>query len=435
MRNPVQASNPKSVVKVSGHRLEPGAVGGPPGAKRRSLAGCRYEPGPGDKPVQTGRPAGFGCGARKLNKSARSASPPPGAGLGATTLPAAAVPPRPAPRRWSAGHDDGVGARVPPNARSAGSRGCGLPRFWNLFLLVAANRFRRRPWREQRPLIILALAGFFYSVGAVLFKQIAFPDATPLFVQDYLGDPPFSRISLKLVLTRLVFLPIYRAYFFWPAAAALAWAIRSRNILIVIGYLAFCPWLLLHIFANRDIPGTLSGYYAFPFLVAAAWPLAAIIIDARQRGIGPDRRHALAGFTIMLALSFLGLSKLWNPGQLDLWHNFTTPVTLARKQATDKAIEVLLAASTDHAGSTFGTLFIDQSIYSFAPYSFDAATVLGAIEKPLTTPKIPIDTIAYFGSGFNAEAIRGIIAHEHLTHVYRFVGTSILLASNRISTA
>jgi hypothetical protein len=307
----------------------------------------------------------------------------------------------------------------------------GLHAFAILFLAVMWNWYRRRPWREQRPLILLASIGLLWSVTAILFKQIVFPDQHPLFVEDYLGDPPFGNISLHLVLARLVGLPVYRAYVFWPGLAAVIWAVRSRIPSIALGYLAFCPWLLLHVLANRAIPGTLSGYYAFPFLVASAWPLAAVIIDARQRGIQPDRRTALAGFSVMLALSFLGLSKQWNPGQLDLLRNFMTPPSLARERATNRAIEVLLAGSTDSVGSTFGTIFIDQSIYSFAPYSFGVSAVAGELEDNQTTMTRPVDTLAYFESGIDHEAILEVITLAHLTHAYRFKSTSIRLASNR----
>jgi hypothetical protein len=304
----------------------------------------------------------------------------------------------------------------------------GFHAFAILFLLAAVNHYRRRPWREQRWLVILATIGFGYSVAAVLFKQIGFPAASPLFVADYLGDPPFSNTSFRQVLLNLASLPIYRAYVFWPAAAALIWAIRSRNILIALGYVAFVPWLLLHMSANRDIPATISGYYAFPFLVASAWPLSAIVIDARQRGIRPNMRPALAGFTVMLALSFLGLSTQWNPGRIDPWKNFMTLPSLEQQRATRRAVELLLASS---AAMPFGTIFIDQSIYSLAPYAFDATTVVGAVESTLTPRSDPIGTLVYFESGIDIERIRAMIASRHLTRAYRFKDTSIRLASDR----
>jgi hypothetical protein len=307
----------------------------------------------------------------------------------------------------------------------------GFHAFGILFLLGAINWRRGRPWLGQRPLLILASLGFLYSTGAFLFKQIVFPDQPPLFASEYLGDPPFSNTSLRLVLLNLIALPIYRAYVFWPGAVAVVWAILSRNLLIALGYLAFLPWLLLHVMANRDILQTLSGYYSFPFLVACAWPLAAIVIDAKQRGIPPNARLALVGFTGMLALSFLGLSKLWNPGQMDLWRNFTTLPSIARERATDKAIEVLLAGSASSAGSSLGAIFVDQSVYSFAPYSFNTTNVIGTVERMGKTPNVPADTIAYFESGIEIERIRGTIALEHLTHTYRFKNTSIRVASNR----
>jgi hypothetical protein len=307
----------------------------------------------------------------------------------------------------------------------------GFHAFGILFLLGVINWWRDRPWREQRPLLLLASFSVLYSVGAFLFKQIAFPDQPPLFASEYIGNPPFNDIVFRNVLLDVAGMPFYRPYFFWPWAVALIWAIRSRNVLIALGYLACFPWFLLHVMANRDILQTISGYYSFPFLMACAWPLAAVVIDARQRGSQPDSRTALAGFTIMLVLSFLGLSKLWNPGHADLWTNFTTRPSLERERATGQAVAVLLAGRAYSTGPSFGTTSIDQSVYSFAPYSFDATTVVGTIERTVTTRNVPADTIAYFESGIDIKRVRDTILLEHLTHAYRFKDTSIRLASNR----
>ena len=92
---------------------------------------------------------------------------------------------------------------------------------------------------------------------------MVFPDQPSLFVGEYLGNPPFIDFSVNQVLLNVFGLPLYRGYVFWPAVAALVWAILSRTIRILRGYLAFCPWLLLHLIASRDILNTLSGYYSF----------------------------------------------------------------------------------------------------------------------------------------------------------------------------
>jgi hypothetical protein len=188
---------------------------------------------------------------------------------------------------------------------------------------------------------------------------------------------------------------------------------------------------LLHVIANRDIPGLLAGYYAFPFLAACAWPLAAVVIDARQRRVAPDRRTALAGFGVMLALSFVGLSEAWNPGRIDLWRNFLTWPERARAQATEMAVRTLIAATAAARPSPFGALVIDQSVYSFAPYDFAVTCVIGRADDRPATVTGPVDTIAYFSTGFDRERVQGIIATARLTHAYRFTGTAILLASNR----
>ncbi len=307
----------------------------------------------------------------------------------------------------------------------------GFHAFGVLFLLGAVNWLRGISWREQRPILILAVVGFVYSMGASAFKLVVFPGQPSLFVLDYLGNPPFSNTSVQQVLLHLIGLPIYRAYVFWPAVVAVAWAVRSRNVLIVLGYLAFCPWLLLHLMANRDILRTLSGYYSFPFLVACIWPLAAVIIDARQRGVRPERRSTLAWFSIMLAVSFVGLSSLWNPGRMDLWRNFTTLPSLAREHATDRAVQVLLAAEAAGAASPFGTIFMDQSVYSLAPYSFNAATVVRPIERAAPISNAPMDTFVYFEAGPDIERMRGMIGATNLTHEYCFTDSAIRLATDK----
>jgi hypothetical protein len=307
----------------------------------------------------------------------------------------------------------------------------GFHAFSLIFLLMMANRVHGRPWREQRPLLILASIGFLYSAGAVAFKQVVFPNQPSLFVGEYLGNPPFTDFSVHRVLLNVFGLPLYRGYLIWPAVAALLWAILSRNILILLGYFAFCPWLLLHLIANRDILSTLSGYYSFPFLVALIWPLAAVVIDARQRGVKADARSTLGGFTIMVALSFLALPNLWNPGSMDLWKNFTTPPSLTRERATDEAVAILLAAQEAGAAWRFGTLATDQSIYSLAPYSFDAAAVVRGAEHAGPPGNVPIDTFAYFESGHDIERLRETTVLQALTHAYRFKDTAIRLRTDK----
>jgi hypothetical protein len=156
-----------------------------------------------------------------------------------------------------------------------------------------------------------------------------------------------------------------------------------------------------------------------------------VVIDARQRGATADVRSTLGGFTIMVALSFLGLLNLWNPGGMDLWKNFTTPPSLMQERATGDAVATLLAAEQAGAASRFGTLATDQSIYSLAPYSFDAATVVRAAEHAGPPGNAPIDTFAYFESGHDIERLRETTVLQALTHEYRFKDAAIRLRTNK----
>ena len=116
---------------------------------------------------------------------------------------------------------------------------------------------------------------------------------------------------------------------------------------------------------------------------------------------------------------------------MDLWRNFTTLPSLAREHATDRAVQVLLAAEAAGAASPFGTIFMDQSVYSLAPYSFNAATVVRPIERAAPISNAPMDTFVYFEAGPDIERMRGMIGATNLTHEYCFTDSAIRLATDK----
>jgi hypothetical protein len=267
---------------------------------------------------------------------------------------------------------------------------------------------------RRRAALIFAAAGFAYSASALGFQHLAFPGTSSLS-RIYLGDPPFANITTRLVSERLYGYLIDRSYIALPALFAAGWAALAGNPYIAAGYIAFLPWVALHLLADSAIAGSLSGYYAFPLLVAMFWPL----IGARcgPRGGGAPAASVLA-FAMMIALSATALPRQYNPGHLDLPGSLFTPPSLERQQATDRALRALLLRK-----ETLGPLVVDASILALAPDGFakNEAIAFAGGGRPRT--------VIYFAGGYEARHAAAIAAANGLGRVYAIPGTAIRLAT------
>ena len=163
----------------------------------------------------------------------------------------------------------------------------------------------------------------------------------PSFTRIYLGDPPFGTLTIAVVTERLLGWLLYRTYIVLPAIIAILWAVHARNIYIVVGYVAFVPWAVLHLIACSDIAGTLSGYYAYPFMIASFWPLAAVLLEQQRRERHKSATVSVLAFSAMIASSFTAVSRQYDPGHLELPASFLSPPSIARQAMTDRAIERL----------------------------------------------------------------------------------------------
>ena len=295
----------------------------------------------------------------------------------------------------------------------------GFHLFTVLFLLLLFNRRHGVSWQAQRWEIAFAAIALLYSI-TVLGLQAAVSTGQSSFVRIYLGDPPFGTLNFAVVIERLLGWFVYRTYIVLPAIIAAVWALRARNPYIVLGYAAFLPWALLHLIAQSDIAGTLSGYYAYPFMIASFWPLAGVVLGWRFEDAYKSTALAVLAFSAMIAGSFAALSRQYNPGHLELPASLLSPPSLARQDTTDRAIKLLVRLKPE-----LGVVLVDGSVLALAPDSYAySETVLGArTSHP--------DTVIYFAHGYEAAATQTIASAAGLDHHYLAPGTSIHLATDR----
>jgi hypothetical protein len=294
----------------------------------------------------------------------------------------------------------------------------GFHLFGLLFLLAALNRVRGVAWRDQRREIAFAALALGYSLSVMLLQHLLFGGQSS-FVRIYLGEPPFGNVSFAVFGERLLGYLQYRTYLVLPALVALVWAVRARNPYIVLGYAGFLPWGVLHLLADTALPGTLSGYYAYPFLIAACWPFFGVLL-AR-----PAAREATPGvpilaFAAMIAVSFTALGYQHNPGRIALPEAFLSPPSFSRQAATENAVRALANARAE-----LGAVLVDGSVLALSPAPYRLE------ETVQDAGPHPPDTVIFFVEGYEADKARAIAEAAHLDRHYQIPGTSIRLATDR----
>jgi hypothetical protein len=288
-----------------------------------------------------------------------------------------------------------------------------------LFVLIAVNRWHGIPWREQRAEIGFAFAGLAYSLTVLVWHQAPL-GASSALVGVYIGTPPFAKVTLDRIVLRLLFYATYRTYVILPAVIALVWAERTRNPYLIVGYVAFVPWGLLQLVANTDIAGTLSGYYAYPFMIASFWPLLGVLIERRRRGVAGGAAIPVLAFSAMLVASFAAVGQQYNPGELAL-ADFLSPPSLSRQHRTDRAVAQLVRSKR-----ALGRLIVGSSVAALAPNEFAPGET-----APFRRPAGPADTVVYFARGYDAKKLRRAALVGGLERYYRVPGTSIRIATDR----
>jgi hypothetical protein len=176
----------------------------------------------------------------------------------------------------------------------------------------------------------------------------------------------------------------------------------------------------LHLVADSDIAGTLSSYYAYPFLIASFWPLIAALPERRQREASNAPAIVVLGFTAMLAASFTALEHQANPGHMELPTAFWTPPSLARQAATDEALRQIVRAKPG-----LGSVMVDGSVLALVPDGFAKAEAVWE-----SGGRLP-DTVVYFAGAYEAEAARTLADTAGLDGHFAAPGTGLRLATRR----
>jgi hypothetical protein len=295
----------------------------------------------------------------------------------------------------------------------------GFHLFALLSILFLLERGQGVAWRERKPVVIFAALALLYSTCAIALEHELSTREYSLLVNEYLGDPLFSQVDISLMMQRLLGWVAYRGYVVVPAVCALVWAILRRNPYIILGYVVFLPWGLIHLMAAREFVSTLPSYYAFPYMFASLWPLIAILIQQRHAGADRSVVEPVCCFALLTAASFTGSQYLHNPTHLAFPTDFVSPPSIDRQAATDKALQRLGNAQE------LGTTLVDQSVVAVVPELYRAENILSAESH------VDPESIIFFAEGFESALAREAAAKAGLEREYEVPGTPIRIVSNR----
>lgn len=305
--------------------------------------------------------------------------------------------------------------------------------FGVLFLLLVLDQIRGVPPERSRPALFYALAAFAYSIAALLLQHFVFKNNVggSMFMREYIGNVPFEHITERMISERLTNLIYLRPWIWAPGLIALVWALAARNPYLVVGWLAFVPWLLLSFFAPLELAGNFSLHYGFPFIIAGAWPLLAVgreFMEARQ--VRPAGRRLLPVWVTVLLLVQQPTNVYPYLSFKMHWIDFLPRPEIYAKDAYDD-FERRLPSALPRLGS----LRADFGVFNIAPYTLymlrhgiDIWPETAAYGQG-TYPEDKVDSVFYFPMGFNYRNITEFVRNNNLYNHYKIPGTNLYLST------
>lgn len=299
----------------------------------------------------------------------------------------------------------------------AGREDCGFHLFGILaVLLVYEALFLRRPLRDNKQILALAICAFFASVVMLVGKARYYPGQNA-FVWTYAGRPPFAHVGWAMIATRLVSLWHSQLAAWLSFLVVLAWGMVRGNRIVLLGLLACVPWLLLNFFAVSDAAGNLYTYYGFPLIVATVWPLFGFG-RLRQLGYRVSTSKVLLGQALVLAVGFFAATS--GQGRMSIVRDMLYVNATAASQ-----VERFVAIA-DSGGFVHGSLLIDQCVAALIPQAAFPSQVLGII--PGDPHEFPDNFLFFAGTTYQRHEVLAILQSGRLPYSYNVPGTKIMLA-------
>jgi hypothetical protein len=199
--------------------------------------------------------------------------------------------------------------------------------------------------------------------------------------------------------------------------------------------LAVVPWVALHLAAYRDRPGELYTYYAFPFLIVAAWPFA---VHALRMHHGNGSTLRASGDAVppvaWVAVALVGLlAYLFPPFALDAGTGAQRRASLSsflpKVSRGDAELVTRFANAYEKLlGSSNHLVLLDEAVRSLLPQSRRLDLYARSGVPVVPSPGEPF-VIAYFRTYEQSPEIESV--YQRLaSDCFRVEGTNIRILSS-----
>ena len=282
-----------------------------------------------------------------------------------------------------------------------------------LILLTLAQRLSGNSRASVRENALIACICLAYSFSALAFQHVVYPVPLSRLTEVYLGNPIWSHLSQSLVRQRLIVLLTAKAYVTWPLIFLLATAAWKRSPILAVGPIAVLPWMLISLLAVNESAGELTSYYAFPVIVAIAWP--SIAFAMKRVGI------VLQLYISVLSIALFVLLGGFNHDNAP-WRGLGVP-NFGAIGAYEIALRKVIARRNE-----FGRLMVDDAVASLVPESLTTNEWLyqWAADR-LPNP----DVVVYKNGAWDSASTMRVIGASGLTQRCRIDNTPFLIASGK----
>ncbi|MFA5234805.1 MAG: hypothetical protein WC390_10430 [Sulfurimonas sp.] len=300
----------------------------------------------------------------------------------------------------------------------------GLHFFGLVFVFVCIEYIKTNSIQISKELIKFAIIAIVYSIAVIIMQKIFF-HTDDAFTRIYAGADFFAHLDSLFLIKRTEFLLAQREYLYIPMVLLFFSALFTKNYYLLIPIFSILPWTILSICAITDMPGTLSNYYAFLFILLFAWIPIAFYFHAKSTNVTTQKGVFFTMFSVVVSSMLLFPNAQGNVDSAP-WQRVFPP---SQKEIayTHKFKEYL----KEHK-EKFGNILFDEAMSLFAidSLSYNEYLYINTFSKNETGKKQREGfTTLIFKERSSKHLMHELIKEKNLKYIYKVKHTDIVIAS------
>ncbi|MDQ1244619.1 MAG: hypothetical protein QG565_959, partial [Campylobacterota bacterium] len=300
----------------------------------------------------------------------------------------------------------------------------GLHFFGLIFVFVCIEYIKSASIQASKELIKFAIIAIVYSI-AVIIMQKTFFHTDDAFTRIYAGADFFSHLDAQFLIKRAEFLLAQREYLYIPIVLLSFSALFTKNYYLLIPVFSILPWTILSVCAITDMPGTLSNYYAFLFILLFAWIPVAFYFHAKSTNATTQKGVIFTVLGVVVSSMLLFPNAQGNTDTAP-WKRVFVP-NQKEIANTHKFKEYL----KEHKNK-IGNILFDEAMSLFAVDSlgYNEYLYINTFSKNETGKKQREGfTTLIFKESSSKHLMHELIKEKNLKYIYRVKHTDIVVAS------